>query len=349
MAKLRIGYVPNSPNLNHPADRRRIVHWAKNRGHEIVLDLNQKTDLLFLSSRANFPRVIKNRGSRPVVIDLVDGYLGNESWIRDWVRGTAKVVTGQISDHPNSFRNIVAEACQLSNAVVCETPEQSITISPYSKNVHAILDFHEEFPFLPFNETVQSERLKGILWEGLPFTISGLREIQKSLIDLGNKQGISLEVVTDLQFPSVLGKYFPKKTSSLLGDLPSELGINFRLTEWKVEAVINAAKMAHLAILPLDPSGTLNPLKAENRLLMMWRMGLPVLTSNSLAYSRVMNELGIPGICENSEEWHRKIDELLSSRDLRKEYVERGQAYIRKTHCEEYLLKSWDDLIESVV
>lgn len=349
MAKLRIGYVPNSPGLHHPADRRRIVHWANNRGHKIILDLNQKTDLLFLSSRANFPRVFKNRGSLPVVFDLIDGYLGTESWIRDWVRGTAKVITGQISDHPNSFRNIVAEACLLSNAVVCETPEQSMTISPYSKNVHAILDFHEEFPFLPFNETVQSERIKCILWEGLPFTISGLREIQKSLIDLANTQGISLEVVTDLQFPSVLGKYFPKQTSSLLGDLPSELGSNFRLTEWKIEAVIKATKIAHLAILPLDPRGNLNPLKAENRLLMMWRMGLPVLTSNSLAYSRVMKELGIPGICENSEEWQAKIDDLLSSIHLRREYVEQGQAYIRKTHSEEHLLKSWDDLIESVL
>ena len=52
MKKLRIGYVPNSKNLDAPGDRRRIVFWAKARGHEIVTNLDDNFDAIkyFLSS-----------------------------------------------------------------------------------------------------------------------------------------------------------------------------------------------------------------------------------------------------------------------------------------------------------
>ena len=49
MKTLRIGYVPNSKKLDAPGDRRRIVFWAKARGHEIVTNLDDKFDVLVLS------------------------------------------------------------------------------------------------------------------------------------------------------------------------------------------------------------------------------------------------------------------------------------------------------------
>ena len=101
--------------------------------------------------------------------------------------------------------------------------------------------------------------------------------------------------------------------------------------------------------MPLDPSGTLNPLKAENRLLMMWRIGLPALASPSLAYLRVMRDTEIGGICQNSDEWQKKIAELMDSVELRQESVEKGQQYIRDTHSKEIILGAWDDLFESVL
>ena len=349
MSNLKIGYAPNSPDMRHPADRRRLVYWAKNRGHKVILDLSQKHDVLVLSGRADLTRWSDKENRPPLILDLVDGYLGKEHLWRDWLRGTGKVITGHNSGAPRPYRKIVSEACQLAQAVVCETVEQRETILPFCTNTHTILDFHDEFPMLQFNREVQTENFPALMWEGLPFTAKGLLLLETSFLEISKSHPISLEMVTDLEYPLFLGKYFYQNTEKILDDIPKALGKHFRLTEWNLSAVIDAANRSHLAVLPLDPKGTLNPLKAENRLLMMWRIGLPTLASPSLAYQRVMKDTKIDGICRNSGEWQTKITELMESVELRQESVERGQQYIRDTHSKEIVLESWDKLFESVL
>jgi hypothetical protein len=349
MATLKIGYVPNRSDLGHPADRRRVVYWAKKRGHEIVRDLTQKHDVLLLSGRADLTRWSKLENRSPLILDLVDGYLGKEHLWRDWLRGTGKVLTGHNSGIPRPYRKIVGDACQLAQAVVCETVEQRETIFPFCANTHAILDFHEEFPILPFNRNIQSEKFPALMWEGLPFTAKGLLLLEEAFFEITKTKSISLEMVTDLNYPLFLGKYFYQNTEKILEGIPQTLGSRFKITEWNLEAVVQAAGRSHLAVLPLDPSGTLNPLKAENRLLMMWRIGLPTLASPSLAYKRVMKATDLDGTCNSPKEWQEKIIELMNSVELRQESVERGQQYIRDTHSEKIVLEAWDNLLESVL
>jgi hypothetical protein len=341
--------MPYSGDLGHPADRRRLVYWAKKRGHEIILDLNRKHDVLFLSSRADLTTWTERKNSMPLILDLVDGYLGKEHLLRDWVRGAGKVITGHNSGTLRPYRRIVSEACQLAQAVVCETVEQRETILSYCVNTHSILDFHEELPMLPFNREVLSEKFPALMWEGLPFTAKGLLLLEDPILRIAKSSQISLEVVTDPRYPLFLGKYFYQNTERILQAIPRKLGNHFRMTEWKLEAVVESAKRSHIAVLPLDPKGTLNPLKAENRLLMMWRIGLPTLASPSLAYRRVMKATLSDGICANSDEWYARIMELMDSVDRRQESVERGQQYIRDTHSERIVLEAWDRLFESVL
>jgi hypothetical protein len=279
----------------------------------------------------------------------VDGYLGEERAWRDWLRGTGKVVTGQNSGNLRPFRMIVSEACALAQAVVCETIEQRETILPFCGNTHTILDFHEEFPMLPFEVKKQTQNYPALMWEGLPFTAKGLLLLKKSFSEIANSHPISLEIVTDLEYPLFLGKYSYQSTEKILGTIPKMLGSNFKITEWSLEAVVKTAMRSHMAVLPLDPWGTLNPLKAENRLLMMWRLGLPALASPSLAYLRVMANTKINGICHDPSDWQRKISELIESPDIRKESVEKGQQFIRDTHSKQIVLKAWDTLFESIL
>jgi hypothetical protein len=349
MPKLRIGYAPNSPDLSHPADRRRLVYWAQQRGHEVVLDLSRKHDVLVLSGRADLTRWSEMKNRSPLILDLVDGYLGEEPLWRDWLRGAGKVITGHNSGTPRPYREIIGKACQLAQGVVCETAEQRDTILPFCKNTHSILDFHEEFPMLSFNQEVQTQNLPALLWEGLPFTAKGLLQLENTFSEIGKSNPISLEMVTDLDYPLFLGKYFYRSTEKILQTIPKTLGDNFKLTKWNLESVVGAAKRSHIAVLPLDPLGTLNPLKAENRLLMMWRIGLPVLASPSLAYLRVMKDTQVNGICRNPFEWQAKVSELTESGNLRKESVEKGQQYIRDTHSKEKVLSAWDKLFETVL
>jgi hypothetical protein len=62
-----------------------------------------------------------------------------------------------------------------------------------------------------------------------------------------------------------------------------------------------------------------------------------------------LNELKIDGICQNSEEWDKKLNNLIESPTLQKDMVAAGQQYIRDTHSEEIVLRAWDDLFDSVL
>jgi len=349
VAKIKIGYHPQTPTLNHPADRRRLVFWAKKRGHEITLNLEGKVDVLVLSGRADITAWSRKKNRAPLILDLVDGYLGNEHMWRDWIRGVGKVIARDISGVPRPYRKIVADACANSQAVICATVEQRETIIPYCANTHAILDFHEEYPMLAYRKNNPKENFPSLMWEGMPFTAKGLLLLQETFSLVSKTQPIRLNMVTDLTYPRLLGKYFYGETRRILEDIPEILGDKFALTKWSLDEVVATAKKSHLAIFPLDPAGTLNPLKPENRLLMMWRVGLPVLTSPSLAYNRVMAQTELDGICSSPTEWSQKVVEMIDSPELRKRSVERGQQYIRDTHSEKIVLEAWDKLFESVL
>ena len=188
-----------------------------------------------------------------------------------------------------------------------------------------------------------------LMWEGMPFTAKGLLLLEETFSEVSKTRPVSLDMVTDLTYPLFLGKYVYRGTENILGNIPRILEERFTLTKWSLAAVVATAKRSDLAVLPLDPAGTLNPLKAENRLLMMWRIGLPVLTSPSLAYNRVMAQTELDGVCASPTEWNQKVVEMIESPELRQRAVERGQQYIRDTHSEKIVLQAWDKLFESVV
>ena len=346
MTKLKIGYSSQVPDLSHPADRRRLVYWANQRGHEIIQDLTSTVDVIVLSGRSDFSKVEKYQETAPVIIDLVDGYLENENPIIDFARGLGKLGVGQISGNPRRFSVVLSDAISLADATICASIEQQVPIEKFTKNSYAILDFHEEFPFIPFaNKSYQHQ----LLWEGQAFTVGGLLSLHSVFSGVLEDIPIALNVVTDLEVPRILGQFGKKNTMERVGKLPQLFGKDFRLTPWSLPNVIASARDSIISIIPLAPGNVLNPLKPENRLLIMWRLGLPCLTSPTLAYNRVMQEVGIDGVCDNASDWRQKLEELIEVPAIRREVVEKGQAYVREKHNVIDTLNRWDEAIESVL
>ena len=54
MRKMKIGYWSLSPTLKSAGDRRRLIFWAKARGHDIVIDRTQKVDVIVASENSDF-------------------------------------------------------------------------------------------------------------------------------------------------------------------------------------------------------------------------------------------------------------------------------------------------------
>lgn len=348
MKKLRIGYQPLSADLSQPGDRRRVVFWAKNRGHTIITNLDEPVDVILLSERADFGAFPKKAHGIPVIFDLIDGYLATESHLRNWVRGTSKVLTGQLTGIPSPFTSFVEKLCATSSAVICSSPEQRELILPFSTNVHIILDSHDELPITPFSAKKGNYR-KQILWEGMPATLGGLSQIQEPFLEIRKEMDFNLNLVTNEKYFRLLGKYLEAPTDSILKAKLGPLYSNSEITPWTLGNLESKAKKSDLAIIPIVLTSPIQFLKPENRLLIMWRLGLPCLTSPSPAYMRVSATAKSDTICSSTEEWVSKSIQLLDNESEAEEIVRNGQSYVREFHSTEILLQKWDRAFESVV
>ena len=349
MKKLRIGYVPNSKNFDAPGDRRRIVFWAKARGHEIVTNLDDKFDVLVLSERSDLGFFVNSKIKTPIVIDLVDGYLARESLAKDWFRGTSKVVTRQLSGLPRPFTQFVQDMCITASAVICSSPEQSELISKHSKNVHVILDSHDEIPWLEFQGNGDKFKTnRNLLWEGLPVTLGGIKNLSQPLIHENREYGTGIKFVTDQEYYRLLGQYFPASTGKLLSNLLGPMSRDTELISWNVENLVSSAKLSRAAIIPVMLSNKLQYFKPENRLLIMWKLALPTIVSATPSYTRVSNISGSDIVSKDNSEWAEKLT-LLHNQDYAEDLVRRGQDYLKTNHTKEILLLKWDNAFESVL
>jgi hypothetical protein len=146
-----------------------------------------------------------------------------------------------------------------------------------------------------------------------------------------------------------LGKYVKRSTLSLLEKDLFEIFSKVSITPWTLNNLLNSAKLSSMAIIPIDLSVPMQRLKPENRLLIMWRLGLPCLTSSSPAYLRVSIKAGVSATCNDSNAWICSFDRLIHDTKFAYDEILKGQDYLRTFHTRNILLAKWDKAIESVL
>lgn len=350
MSNLRIGYWPLSDSMTATGDRRRLVFWAKDRGHAITSDFSKKVDVIVASEKTDFNADYFNLGNTPIILDLVDGYLSPQNDFEDFARGLLKHMNGQIRGAIKPFSKHVRDFCIKSNAVVCSSIEQEQLIKLYNKNTHVILDSHDEIPFLPQRNLISGHSNSfRILWEGKPATIGGVNSISSALNELKKAYSLNFNFVTDESYFLISNTYIRGKTYDLLKkDLKQSIQ-QASIIPWSIENLVESAKMSSLAVIPLEISVPIQKMKPENRLLIMWRLGLPCLTADTPAYKRVSLQAGVDVICKESKQWVENIDRFLSDPKYAARQVTAGQNYLMESHSRAILLKKWDDAIASVL
>jgi len=350
MRKLKVGYWPLSQSLNSAGDRRRLKYWADARGHSVVTNLSQKVDILVASENSDFNSPYFEKNNAPIVFDLIDAYLSPLNFHDDLLRGVAKKIVGQISGGIKPFSHHIKDFCLKSNAVICSSIEQQEIISKYCANTHVILDSHDEIPLIhPAKPRIILPDRYRILWEGQPATIGGLKLISSALAQLSESKPLSLHLVTDETYFKFLNRYFKGNTHVLLKRDLSQIIEFVNITPWTSKNLTDTARSCTAGVLPTDLSVPMQRLKPENRLLIMWRLGLPCLTSPSPAYVRVATAAGVDVICNSQDDWLAKIDELIQNPTYACEQVLRGQEYILERHSRDILLDKWDQVVDSVL
>jgi hypothetical protein len=344
LSSLRIGYVPNSPLLDAPGDRRRFVQYAKIKKIRFeIADPKKKYDVVILSECSDLSVWSRYHGC-VIIYDLIDSYLAiPRTNIKGLFRGLAKFITRQSRYLQLDYWNAIEIMCRRSSAVVCSTDEQKQYISRYCSNVHVILDSHAKVITTKKQDYASSKPFR-LVWEGLPYTLDSLFVVKRALQKISLQYHVELYILTDLDYSRFLGRY--GRTNTLR--TAQQIMPNVKLIEWKAETVAEIICSCDLAIIPIDLSDPFALGKPENKLILFWRMGMPVLTSATPAYLRAMSAAGLSMTCSTIDEWEVALSTYITDDLARQEAARLGEKCVNVHYSESELVAKWDAVFASV-
>ena len=348
MRILKIGYVPISNTLNSPGDKRRFVYYANKKNYNFeIASFDKFYDIVILTQNADISiwSKYKNKYKNSIIIyDLIDSYLSIPKYnIKGLFRGLAKFIVGQNKHLQFNYWKSIEKMCSVSDAVICSTIEQKNIISRFNNNVHIILDAHFELT-KKIKKSYSINSTFKIVWEGLPHTLDSLKVLKKVLTKLDSDLLIEFHVITDLKYKKYMGLIGQIDTYSKL----KKYYKNVYIHEWTQENCSNIITSCDLAVIPIDINDEFSMGKPENKLLLFWRMAIPVICSSTPAYIRAMELADLNLIANCEQEWHDKILELISDEVMRKEVGLKAKMYTEQFHSESILISKWDLLFKSL-
>jgi len=346
LKKIKIGYIPNSSDLESPADKRRFVSYAKSRNINFeIANIHKKYDLVILSTLADISTWSKYDKGK-VIYELLDSYLAiPKTNIKNKLRGVVGFLKGRYANLQLNHTKALINMCKKSDGVICSTEDQKKTISKYSKNVHIILDIHDSITKNP-KTNYESKKHFNLVWEGLPSNIHHLKFLSPILDKLNQNNSVKLNVITD----RTQSKYFSFLGSVNIENKLKKISKHIVFHDFNFNSWSKIVRNSDLAIIPIDLLDPFASGKPENKLLLFWRMGLPVLTSPTLAYVSAQKKAGITKdlLCENTDEWINNINKMIFDKELREKLGLQGKSFVEKFHSEELVYKKWDKLFNQL-
>ena len=346
LKKLRIGYVPYSHDYEKPGDKRRFVFYANKRNINFeIADPSKDYDLVVLSQNADLSIWSNyNPGGAKIVYDLIDSYLAiSRNEIKGRLRGLAKFVAGKSKYLKLNQWKSIESMCVRADAVVCTTKEQESDIFPFCKNVHQILDVHTSIE-RQVKKNYERDKVFNIVWEGIADNAYAFNSLKNVFKNIEKKHQIALHFVTDLSYRKYSGKFGKTYTSDVVKDLSSRV----YLYEWNERMVSEIICSCDLAVIPVDLNNPLVRGKPENKLILFWRMGMPVITSATPAYNRTMKSAGLDMTCKSEKDWYEVLEKYITSKESREIAGTSGKRIAEKDYGEECILRRWDYVFESI-
>ena len=341
----RIGYAPFSSNLTHPGDRRRFLAYARARGLRFeIARLDQRYDVVVLSELADISVWPEYRHGK-IVYDSIDSYLSiPRTDLKQMLRGVAWFASGRHRRLSLNFPAAIGRMCRRADAVICTTEAQKQQIAPFCSNVHIILDIHDHAVRnrksdyrggVPFN----------LLWEGLPSNIPHLKTIRLVLHELSQRRPVTLNIVTDTDRPRLFGRFGRIETLAVA----RRIFDNVAFHRWDEATFSDIVTGSDAAIIPIALDDVFAAGKPGNKLALLWRLAMPVVTSATPAYLSMQNAAGLSRFaCRDAADWFAALDRLMTNEGERREAGERGHTFVTSKLSTNKLLELWDEAFSSV-
>lgn len=341
----RIGYVPYDAGLTHPGDIRRFVAYARARKLPFEIARPEKRyDLVVLSELADITVWSQYRKGK-LVYELIDSYLAvPRSDLKQLLRGVVWYANGRHRKLRLDVKGAIEDMCCRADAVVCTTAAQRRDISAFCQNVHIVLDIHENVVRGRKRDYSAGSRLN-LVWEGLPSNVPQLRAIGPALHEMSRRRPIVLNVVTDPDRPGAI-PWLPRiKTIEVLRRIFDKVAFH----RWDEATLTDLITACDIAVVPIFTQDPFTRGKPGNKLALLWRMAMPVVTSATPGYREMQDAAGLGHLCcENDAEWLAALERLITDEAARREAGDRGYAYVRANLQTEKLLECWDSVFSSI-
>ncbi len=311
LREARIGYAGYSRDFSAPGDRRRFLAYARERGlsfeyprtgadYDLVI-VTQNADLTGWAAR----RTQKGANFR-LVFDLVDSYFEQKRLDERFLKGIGRFVEGRDSRLSPDFRATLKRTCRAADAVLCATAEQEATISAYNGRIAQSFDWFGDELGPRKQDYSRGERLR-LVWEGQVGTLRSIRALREPLNALRDR--VELNVVTDPSMARYYGRLGTIRAEEILAGIDCPLTV----TPWRKEDFWRHIIAADVAIIPMDGYHSMILAKPDNKLILLWKLGMPVLTGGTAAYRRAMAGAGLDMVCETPADWRAKLEMLAAA------------------------------------
>jgi glycosyltransferase involved in cell wall biosynthesis len=348
LANLRIGYVPYGPTFDFPADRRRFCFYARERNIPFeIARPSEAYDVVVLSQAADVSVWSRYpRGRTKIVFDFVDSYLSiPRRDLKGRFRGLAKFASGQNRRLRLNYWTALEDMCRRADATVCGTAEQQKAIRPFCPNAHVILD-SQSLAVRGCKEDYRAGEVLNFVWEGLGHNLGHLLEIREVLQDVRSKRPFVLHAVTELSYGRFLGRRFGKHSTL---DDAQRIWPGMYLYQWHESTFPAIVRSCDLALIPIPLGDPFCAGKPENRLLLFWRMGMPVLASATPAHNRALQDSGLEKGLTSPQEWREALERFMSDEETRRRAGQTGRTFAETFHSNEKWLARWDQVFCSIL
>jgi glycosyltransferase involved in cell wall biosynthesis len=347
LAETRVGYAGYSRDFSVPGDRRRFAAYARLKGVPIeYAELHRPYDLAYVTYSSDLPGWVARKRAEgddfKLVFELIDAYFTQSGLVRRLLKGTARRLLGTESRFSPDLQRTLIDACSAADAVICSTEEQRDTIRRHNPNVFISFDHFGGELGRPKADYRRTGKLQ-IVWEGQSTTLPNLQVIREPLNDLRDK--IELHVVTDPLIHRYFGRFSTYPAMKALDGIECEKYFH----RWDRSTFSNHVTACDLAVIPIERSNALWWGKPENKLVLLWQLGMPVLTTATPVYRRVMEAAGVDMACATSADWGAQLEWLLKADGPKLEQIGGTcRAYAERAYSEAEFVRRFDQAFAAI-
>jgi len=352
-----VGYASHSVDYSHPADRRKFHYYLKHRAVQFEqASLNQHYDLTYITSSADIISwARKMEESRRAsmggkfIFELCDAYLHSGGFeVKSALRGLYRYVSGKSASLGLSYKKSLAKIIRLSDAVVCGSVEQKQMLEGLNDNVWEITDsFRDDLRSTKTSYEIDYRQVN-VVWEGLASGNYKNFVMLRDVLSGANGVKVNLHIISDKEYCLAGARHACRATTDILDRIFAGTNVSVYFYSWHRSTFSAIAASCDFALIPI-PNDSLMKWKPENKLILLWLLGLPVICSGIPAYQRVMKNAGLDWVCESTSQWEEKLALLTGSQRRREEYIKTARQYAQNNYGEIAVLNRWDHLLESVL